>query len=84
MKQHTHQTYASTLLLLLLLQTAAGCSSDTDPTGEGTVPSDTASAAETVTEDNVQAEKEAYFAALPAISALQAEVQTEPYKDRRL
>lgn len=52
MKKRPHQTYASALLLLLLMQTAAGCSSDTDPAGEGTVPSDTASAAEAVTEDD--------------------------------
>ena len=68
MKKHTLQTCAAALLLLLLAQTAAGCSSGT--TDEGTVTGDTTPATEAVTEDPAVSAKEAYFAALPAISAM--------------
>lgn len=72
MKKRTLQTCSAALLLLLLAQTAAGCSSDT--TKEGTVTNDTTPATEAVTEDKALAEKEAYFAALPAISAPDTEI----------
>ena len=72
MKKHTLQTCSAALLLLLLAQTAAGCTSGT--TDEGTAANDTTPVTEAVTEDPAIAAKEAYFAALPAISAPGTEI----------
>ncbi|MBQ7982049.1 MAG: hypothetical protein IJ302_00655 [Clostridia bacterium] len=60
------------LLLLLLMQTTAGCASDS-PDEVSSAP-DTSPDTETAPEDTAQTAKEAYFAALPAISAPGTEI----------